>query len=129
MAIDDSGSGGSGGKSPSTGGPAISPVAPLIPIISPMIGGGESDTSSDETTSPIAQLPFMGPLTKILTMLSDPAFWKRFGIALLGILLIITGMVIVFRRPIASGAKEVINLVGPGGKMKAASKAMGAMNG
>jgi len=49
-----------------------------------------------------------------LGYIGDQAFWKRFGIAALAILLIIIGVWIVFRQPIAEAGKGLINLTPQG---------------
>lgn len=57
--------------------------------------------------------------------IGDRSFWQRFGLGALGVLLIIVGIVIVFRRPIGDGVKTVVSLVPQGKVLKAAGAAKG----
>lgn len=51
-----------------------------------------------------------------LGFLGSNAFWKRFGIGLLGVLLIIIGVVIIFRQPLTDIGKGAANLI-PAGRV------------
>ena len=49
-----------------------------------------------------------------LGYLGDQAFWKRFAIGMLAVGLIIAGVVIVFRQPLGSAAKGLVNVTPQG---------------
>ena len=67
-----------------------------------------------------------GGATTMFTLgyLGDQAFWRRFAIGLLAVLLIIVGIWIIFRQPIAGAAKTLINVTPQG---RAVNLATGAM--
>lgn len=81
--------------------------------------GGSYKKYLNEDVSPIESVPrdstndvwqqgvTTSPLISQLGFVGSAAFWKRFGIGLLGAALIIAGLIIVFRRDITSVATSV----------------------
>lgn len=86
--------------------------------------GGITDTAGGIVGGAGEGIAGAASIVGTVGILGDPGFWKRVGIALLAIGLIITGVIIVFRQPIAAGVKGAVNLV-PAGKV--ANIAKGAM--
>ena len=66
----------------------------------PLIGGGTGGGIIGGV-----QTPSTGSLLGIPTHLFDVGLWRRIGIALVGFLLIVVGLIILMRRPLAAGAK------------------------
>lgn len=91
----------------------------------------ETDTSyAEESTAPDEALAnfYLGTTPVSLGFIGTSAFWQRLGLGLLAVLLIVIGITIVFRRPIAKGttiiAKGVASATPAG---KAATIAKGVM--
>ena len=70
------------------------------------VADGMGDTATD--AADIAGTAFN------LGFIGDKAFWTRFGIGLLAVALIVTGVIIVFRQPIGKGVKLAANLTPQG---------------
>ena len=88
---------------------------------------GSADLSDPTNTEDGAVNSLTGSgATTMFTLgyLGDQAFWRRFAIGLLAVLLIIVGIWIIFRQPIAGAAKTLINVTPQG---RAVNLATGAM--
>ena len=68
----------------------------------------------------------LGPITplNLFGFASTKAFWMRFGIGVIGTGLIIIGVIIIFRKPIAKGATTVLSFtpVGKGATLAGVAK-------
>lgn len=69
--------------------------------------------------------PVLGTGLFTLGFIGTTAFWQRFGIALLAVLLIIVGVWIVFRQPLTDLGKGLINLTPQGRVASVAGLAKG----
>ena len=69
-------------------------------------------TDSNDTTAGAAAS--LGAPFFTLGYIGDQAFWRRFAIGLLAVLLIIIGVWIVFREPLSSVAKGLVNVTPQG---------------
>jgi hypothetical protein len=61
------------------------------------------------------RFPVLGELEKIGAALSSAAFWKRIGVATLGVFLLLVGIAFINRQKIAAQAKSTLE----GGKQAA----------
>ena len=78
-----------------------------------------TDPTTDPTTDPNdttagAATNSLGTPFFTLGYIGDQAFWRRFAIGLLAVLLIIIGVWIVFREPLSSVAKGLVNVTPQG---------------
>ena len=78
-----------------------------------------TDPTTDPTTDPNdttagAATSSLGAPFFTLGYIGDQAFWRRFAIGLLAVLLIIIGVWIVFREPLSSVAKGLVNVTPQG---------------